>query len=38
MSPDERVTPRNFYLNEQHELARAEKEGGGRIPQYLHIN
>lgn len=38
MSPDERVTPRNFYLNEQHELARAEKEGGGRIPQYVDIN
>src|SRR5437764_78924 len=38
MSPDERTTPRTFYLNEQHELARAEKEGGGRIPQYIDIN
>jgi hypothetical protein len=38
MSPDERSSPRNFYLNEQHELARAEKEGGGRVTQYLDIN
>lgn len=38
MSPDERTIPRTFYLNEQHELARAEKEGGGRIPQYVDIN
>jgi hypothetical protein len=38
MSPDEQTIPRNFYLNEQHELARAEKEGGGRILQYIDIN
>jgi Subtilase family len=38
MSPDTRPIPRTFYLNEQHELARAEKEGGGRIPQYVDIN
>lgn len=38
MSQDERSIPRNFYLNEQHELARAEKEGGGRVAQYLDIN
>src|SRR6516162_7545454 len=38
MSPDERTIPRTFYLNEQHELARAEKEGGGRIPQYVDID
>jgi hypothetical protein len=38
MSPDARTTARTFYLNEQHELARAEKEGGGRIPQYIDIN
>src|SRR5215471_15243009 len=38
MSPDGRTTARTFYLNEQHDLARAEKEGGGRIPQYVDIN
>lgn len=38
MSPAGRVTPRTFYLNELHELARAEKEGGGGIPQYIGIN
>lgn len=38
MSPDGRVSPRTFYLNEQHELARAEKEGGGQIPKYVDIN
>src|SRR5688500_3664120 len=38
MSPPSRVTPRTFYLNEQHELARAEKEGGGRVPKYTDIN
>jgi hypothetical protein len=38
MSPEGRTTPRTFYLNEQHELARAEKEGGGGIPQYTGIN
>jgi hypothetical protein len=36
MSP--RVSPRTFYLNEQHELARAEKEGGGPPPKYTDIN
>lgn len=38
MSPDGRDSPRTFYLNEQHELARAEKEGGGGIPQYVDID
>lgn len=38
MSGDERVTPRNFYLNEQHELSRSEKEPGGRVPQYADID
>jgi hypothetical protein len=33
-----RVTPRNYYLNEQHELARGEKKGGGRIPQYVGVD
>jgi hypothetical protein len=38
MSPDGRVSPRTFYLSEQHELARAEREGGGGIPKYVDIN
>lgn len=38
MSPEGRVPPRTFYLNEEHELARAEKEGGGRVPKYIDIN
>ena len=38
MSPESRVTPRTFYLNEEHELARGEREGGGRIPAYTDIN
>src|SRR5437016_211247 len=38
MSPNGRVPPRTFYLSEQHELARAEKQGGGGIPKYIDIN
>lgn len=38
MSPHGRLTPRTFYLNEQHELARAEKEGRGSVPKYTDIN
>src|SRR5450631_3520871 len=38
MSPDARSAPKTFYLNEQHELSRAEKEGGGRIPEYAGID
>jgi hypothetical protein len=30
--------PRTFFLNELHELARAEKQGGGRSPQYGSID
>ena len=33
-----KVTARTFYLNEQHELSRGEKSGGGRIPQYVNID
>jgi hypothetical protein len=29
---------RTFYLNEQHELSRGEREGGGRVPQYSGID
>ena len=31
-------TPITFYLNEQHELSRGEKESGGRVPQYHGID
>src|SRR5690242_941527 len=31
-------SPITFYLNEQHELSRGEREGGGRLPQYQGIN
>jgi hypothetical protein len=30
--------PRTFYLNEQHELSREEKPGGGRVPAYIQID
>lgn len=30
--------PVTFYLNEQHELSRGEREGGGRFPQYYGID
>jgi hypothetical protein len=30
--------PRSFFLNEQHELTRGEKEGGGSIPKYAPID
>lgn len=30
--------PRTFFLNESHEHARGEKEGGGRVPQYTRID
>src|SRR5262245_56649976 len=33
-----RVTPRTFFLNEQHELARGEKEGGGSLPKLAPID
>jgi hypothetical protein len=32
------VDPRNFFLNEQHELPRGEKEGGGRVPEFVGVN
>jgi hypothetical protein len=34
MPPPNKSTPITFYLNEQHELSRGEREGGGRFPQY----
>ena len=33
-----RVEPKHFYLNEQHELSRVEREGGGRLPKLGEIN
>ena len=38
MAADPSLTPRTFYLNEQHELSRDEKTGGGRVPQYHGID
>ncbi|MBK5295159.1 MAG: S8 family serine peptidase [Acidobacteriia bacterium] len=38
MPSTEKVTPVTFYLNEQHELSRGEREGGGRFPQYHGID
>ncbi len=36
-SPGSR-TPRNFFLNETHELSATEKTGGGRLPTYVGIS
>jgi hypothetical protein len=33
-----KAEPRNYFLNEQHELARAEKPRKGRIPEFVGIN
>ncbi len=33
-----RIKPCTFFLNEKHELARGEKSGGGRVPQYTDIS
>src|SRR5216684_6145159 len=38
MAGEKPVNSRTFFLNEQHELARAEKEGFGRIPKYTNID
>jgi Subtilase family len=32
------VDPKHFFLNENHELARGAKEGGGRVPEFVGIN
>jgi hypothetical protein len=31
------LRPRNFFLNEKHELSPVEKGGGGRLPDYVQI-
>ena len=33
-----RITPKTFFLNEQHELAPSEKTGGGGVPKYEEIS
>lgn len=38
MPPTESSAPTTFYLNEQHELSRGERDGGGRFPQYHGID
>ncbi len=38
MPAPDRVRPLTFYLNEQHELSRGERAGGGRVPQYYGIH
>jgi len=38
MPPPHRVSPKTFYLNEQHELSRGEASGGGRIPEFVGID
>jgi hypothetical protein len=36
--PPPKVSPKTFYLNEQHELSRGEASGGGRIPEFVGID
>jgi hypothetical protein len=38
MSADKPIVPRTFYLNEQHEFSRTERESGGRVTQYADID
>jgi hypothetical protein len=38
MATQSKVVARTYYLNEQHELSRSEKTGGGRTPQYIGID
>ena len=33
-----RLEPKHFYLNEQHELSRAERDSGGRLPKFGEID
>jgi hypothetical protein len=32
------ANPKNYFLNEHHELALGEKEGGGRFAEYVDID
>lgn len=38
MAQEKPSEPINFFLNEQHELAREERGGGGRLAEYVGIN
>lgn len=38
MATQSKVVARTYYLNEQHELSRSEKPGGGRTIQYVGID
>lgn len=38
MAQDKPGDPINFFLNEQHELAREDRGGGGRLAEYVGIN
>jgi hypothetical protein len=38
MPPERPVNPRTYFLNEQHELARGEKDGWGTIPKYSNVD
>lgn len=37
-TPPSKFEAKNFFLNERHELARGEKEGGGRVPAWIGID
>lgn len=36
--PHDDTQPRTFFLNEKHELSPKEKNGGGRVPEYMGIS
>jgi hypothetical protein len=36
--PTSTSKPKNYFLNESHELSVEEKQGGGRQVEYLNIN
>lgn len=36
--PNPKATPKNYFLNERHELPVEEKPGGGRIPEFFGVN
>jgi hypothetical protein len=36
--PSSSFKPKNYFLNESHELSVEEKKGGGRQVEYLNIN
>ena len=36
--PHDEIQPQTFFLNERHELSPKEKNGGGRVPEYVGIS